>query len=71
MTPIASVLAGLQIIASWLMSALTVIAVILSVILCLAFVECVWEYGAVARAYTVKINSSVVNATVMRRRNKA
>ena len=63
MTPIATVFAGLQIIASWLLSALSVISIILSVILCLAFVECVWEHGALARAYTVKTNSPVIDSS--------
>ena len=58
MTPLTSFLAGLQIISSWLMSALAIIAIILSVIVSLAFVELVLERGALARAYTVKINSS-------------
>jgi hypothetical protein len=70
MTPITTFFAGLQIIASWLLSALSVIAIILSVILCLAFVECVWAHGSLARAYTVKINSPTLDSSPGPRHNK-
>jgi hypothetical protein len=70
MTPLATIFAGLQIIVSWLLSALVVIAVILSVILCLALAECVWEHGGLARAYTVRINPSLADSVSERRHSK-
>lgn len=57
MTPIASVTAGLQVISSWLMSMLAIFTILISVILCIAFVEFIFERGALRRAYTVKSDS--------------
>jgi len=71
MTPLTTVIAGLQIIGSWLVSALTIVSLILSLILCIAFVEFVWERGALGRAYTVKSNSSDVEASPARHHSKA
>jgi len=71
MTPLTTFLAGLQIIASWLLSALSVIAIILSVILVLAFVECLWAHGSLGRAYTVKINSPILDSSPVSRQDKA
>jgi len=70
MAPLTTVIAGLQIIASWLLSALAIVTLILSVILCIAFVECVWERGALVRAYTVKIDSSDVEVSPSRQRTR-
>jgi hypothetical protein len=58
MTPLDTFSAGLQIISSWLMSVLALLAIFVSVIICLVFVEFVFEHAAVAQAYTVKINST-------------
>ena len=57
MNPLASVTAGLQVISSWVMSVLAILAIFISVILCIAFVEFVFERSAFARAYTVKTGS--------------
>jgi hypothetical protein len=58
MTPIAPFAAGLQILSSWLMSILALLALLVSVIICIAFVEFIFERGAFAQAYTVKTRSS-------------
>jgi hypothetical protein len=58
MTPLDSISAGLQIISSWLMSVLALLGILVSVIVCLVFVELVIEHAAIAQAYTVKINST-------------
>jgi hypothetical protein len=67
MSPLASMTAGLQLIASWLMSVLAVLAIMISVIIGILFVEFIVERDAFARAYTVKTclsdddNSSMSN----------
>jgi hypothetical protein len=58
MNPLASVTAGLHVISSWLMSMLAILAILISVVICIAFVEFIFERGALAQAYTVKIPSS-------------
>jgi hypothetical protein len=58
MSPVASMTAGLQLISSWLMSMLAVLAIMLSVIVGILFVEFIVERGAFAWAYTVKTGSS-------------
>jgi hypothetical protein len=50
--------AGYQVISSWLMSMLAGLAVFLSIIICLAFVEFIFERAAIAQAYTVKTRLS-------------
>lgn len=57
MTPLTIAVAALQIVASWVLSVLAILAVFVSLIACLAFLELVLERGALARAYTVKVNS--------------
>jgi hypothetical protein len=58
MNSLASVTAGLQVISSWLMSMLAILTILISVVICIAFVEFVFERGALRRAYTVKSDSS-------------
>jgi hypothetical protein len=58
MNPLASVTAGFQVISSWLMSMLAILTILISVVICIAFVEFAFERGAVRRAYTVKCNST-------------
>ena len=58
MNSLASVTAGLQVISSWLMSMLAILTILISVIICIAFVEFIFEWGALRRAYTVKSDSS-------------
>jgi len=71
MTPLGGFVAGYQVISSWLMSMLAVLAVIVSVIICLVFVEFIFGRGAIGRAYTVKTHlsdsefSSAANRNVM------
>jgi len=58
MTPLGVFAAGYQVISSWLLSMLAVLAVFVSVINCLVFVEFLFERAAIARAYTVKTHLS-------------
>jgi hypothetical protein len=58
MIPLGVIAAGLQIVSSWLMTVLALLAILVSVIICLVFVELVFEYAAVAQAYTVKSDSA-------------
>jgi hypothetical protein len=58
MTPIGILNEGLQVLSSWLMSVLVLLALLVSVIICLMIVEVVFQRGALARAYTVKTNPS-------------
>ena len=58
MTPLDAITASLQILSSWLMSILAVLALLVSAIICLVWVEVVCERGAVTQSYTVKTNSS-------------
>jgi hypothetical protein len=58
MTPLGTFAAGFQIISSWLMSMLAVLAVFVCVIICLAFVELLFERAEIVQAYTVKTHSS-------------
>lgn len=58
MTPLGTFAAGFQVISSWLMSMLAVLAGIVSVIVCLVFVEFLFEHAAIVQAYTVKTHSS-------------
>jgi hypothetical protein len=61
MTPLGTFAAGLQVIASWLMSVLSLLAILVSVIICIVFVELMLGRAAVAQAYTIKNNSSHSN----------
>lgn len=54
MTPLGTIAAGFQIISSWLMSMLAVLAVFVSIIIGIAFVEFIFERAAILQAYTVK-----------------
>ena len=58
MTPLASMTAGLQAISSWILSVLALLAIIVSVVFTVLFVEFVMERDAFARAYTVKTGLS-------------
>jgi fatty-acid desaturase len=62
MTPIGIFTEGLQVLSSWLMSVLALLALLVSVIFCLIIVEVIFERGALARAYTVKTNPSHVSS---------
>ncbi len=70
MTPLTTVVAGIQVIVSWIMSAVALLAIFVSVIVCLACVDLVFERRALARAYTVKINSSDRDGSPARNRSK-
>jgi hypothetical protein len=50
MTPLGTFSAGLQVISSWLMSMLAVLAVLISIIICIVFAECIFERAAIAQA---------------------
>jgi heme/copper-type cytochrome/quinol oxidase subunit 2 len=54
MTPLGIFAAGYELISSWLMSMLVMLAVFVSVVVCLVLVEFIFERGALVRAYTVK-----------------
>ncbi len=57
MTPLETLTGSLQILSSWVMSMLALLAILVSIITCIAFVECIFERGAIAQAYTVKSRS--------------
>ncbi len=69
MNPLAPVTAGLHVISSWLMSMLAIFAILISVIVCIAFVECIFERGALGQAYTVKTNPSDGAVSSLRNKN--
>lgn len=54
MSPLGIVTAGLQLLSSWLMSVIAVLALFVSVVVCLAFVEFVCDGSSITQAYTVK-----------------
>jgi hypothetical protein len=58
MTPIGIFTEGLQVLSSWLMSVLALLALLVSVIICLIILQVIFERGALVRAYTVKTNPS-------------
>ena len=58
LTPISAFTAGLQAIALWLMSVLDLLAILVSVIICIVLAEFIFERAAFVRAYTVKNDSS-------------
>jgi hypothetical protein len=62
MTPLDTVTGGLQILSSWVMSMLVLWAILVSVVICIALVECIFERGAIAQAYTVKNDSGAREA---------
>jgi hypothetical protein len=70
MTPLAPLSAGLQVISSWLMSVLAILAILVSVILCMTIAEFVLERGALTQAYTVKINASAGDRSSPRDQNE-
>ena len=49
---------GLQLLSSWLMSVLALVALFVSVVACLVFLEVLFERGTLAKAYTVKTGPS-------------
>jgi len=57
-TPLASMTAGLEVISSWIMYVLAMLAILVSVIIGILFVEFIVERDAFRRAYTVKANLS-------------
>jgi|HubBroStandDraft_6_1064221.scaffolds.fasta_scaffold08213_1 hypothetical protein len=67
MTPLVPFAAGLQVISSWLMSVLTLLAIVVSVVISIAFVELIFERSTLAKAYTVKMSSSDEDVTPARR----
>jgi hypothetical protein len=70
MTPLGTITAGFQIILSWLMSMLAVLAVFVSVIICIAFVEFIFGHAAILQAYTVKTYLSEDGASSRIKNNK-
>jgi len=58
MTPLGIFAAGYEVISSWLLSMLAVLAVFVSVIICLVFVGSLFERAAIVQAYTVKTHLS-------------
>jgi hypothetical protein len=70
MTPLASMTAGLQAISSWMLSVLALLAMIVSVIIGILFVEFIMEPDAFARAYTVKTGLSDGGVSTPRNANE-
>jgi hypothetical protein len=58
MTPMSTFTVGLEAIASWLMSVLDVLAILVAVLICIAYVEFILERARFARDYTVKMHLS-------------
>lgn len=56
MSPLGIVAAGLQALSSWLMSVLAVLTLVVSAVVCIAFVEFVCDRSGIAQAYTVKLH---------------
>jgi len=54
MAPLGILSSGLQVLSSWLMSVLALLALFVSVIICLVFLELFFERGEFSGAYTVK-----------------
>jgi hypothetical protein len=57
MTPLYTLISALEAIASWLMSILDLLAILVAVVLCMLLTDFVLERAAFRRAYTVKTNS--------------
>jgi len=70
MTPLASMTAGLQAISSWVLSVLALLAIIVSVIFGILFVEFMMDRDAFARAYTVKTGLSDGDVSASRNVNE-
>jgi hypothetical protein len=66
MTLRGSITAGLQAFSSWFMSVLSLLAILVSVIVCICPVEFIIGRSAVAQAYTVKTNSAETGAPLHR-----
>ena len=62
--------AGLQAISSWILSVLALLAIIVSVIIGVLFVEFIMEPDAFARAYTVKTGLSDGDVSASRNVNE-
>lgn len=62
MFPLGIVAAGLQMFSSWLMSVLAVLTAFISVLVCIAFVELVYDRSSIAQAYTVKLHNGDVES---------
>jgi hypothetical protein len=58
MTPLDAVTTSLQVLSSWLMSILAFLALLVSAIVCLVWVEVFFDRGEVSQSYTVKSSSS-------------
>jgi hypothetical protein len=69
MTPLGIFAAGYQVISSWLISMLAVLAVFVSVIFCLVCVEFIFDRDAIVQAYTVKTHLSDSEVSSMGNRN--
>jgi hypothetical protein len=70
MSPLASMTAGLQAISSWTMSVLALLAITISVIVGILFVEFIVERDSFARAYTVKTSFSEGHESSSRDKNE-
>lgn len=60
MSPLGIITAGLQLLSTWLMSVIAILALFVSVVICLAFVEFVCDGSRIAQAYTVKLHDGGV-----------
>ena len=57
MTPLGIISSALQMVSTWLLCVLALLALTIATIICIAIVEVIFEHGALAEAYTVKTNS--------------
>jgi hypothetical protein len=69
MTPLDQFTSDLQLLASWFISVLAIPAILIAVIIGVAFLEFIFERGAIARAYTVKTDSSDPDSPSTGKRN--
>lgn len=56
MTPLGMISGGLQLLSTWLLYVLALLALTIAAIVCIALAEVIFEHGALAQAYTVKTN---------------
>jgi hypothetical protein len=66
MNSLSMLISGLQALSAWLLAILALLALTVSAIVCLLFVELILERGALAQAYTVKTNSAGESASFAR-----
>jgi hypothetical protein len=69
MTPLDQFTSDLQLLASWFTSVLAIPAILICVVIGVAFVEFIFKRGAIARAYTVKTDSSDTDVPSAGKRN--